>query len=117
MLGNLAAQDASYEDMVSAASQVLADTVTDEGTVGFIVDWAASAGMSRGALDLYRSEGVEYVTWMTAGDGRVCPSCEQRGQDSPFPIADFPDMPAHPLCRCVASAEFTLTSDYGGYFT
>lgn len=115
-LGDLASQGADYEQMVAAGLDVLQDTVADKDIVGFIVDWAASAGLSQGALDLYRSEGVQKVTWMTAGDGRVCPICEQRGEDSPFLISDFPAMPAHPLCRCVASAEFTLGPAYDGFF-
>lgn len=116
-LGDLAANGADYEQMVAAGMDVLQDTVADEGIVGFIVDWAASAGMSRGALDLYASEGVTQVTWMTAGDSRVCVICEQHGIDSPFLITDFPEMPAHPRCRCVASAEFTVTPDFGGFIS
>jgi hypothetical protein len=116
-LGDLASQGADYEQMVAAGLDVLQDTTADRDIVGFIVDWAASTGMSRGALDLYASEGVQQVSWLTAGDGRVCPVCETNGQESPFLITDFPTMPAHPLCRCVASAEFTLSPDYGGFFT
>lgn len=113
IVGTMAADGAPYEDIVAAAGDLLGE---DETAVSFIVDWAMSYGLSKGALDLYRSEGVQYVTWMTVGDNTVCPVCEQHGQDSPFPIDDFPDMPAHPRCRCVPSAEFTLTPDYGGYF-
>lgn len=117
VLGDLAAADASYEDMVNAAMDVLDMTYDGVDAVEFTVDWALSAGFSRGALDLYRSENVEYVTWMTAGDDRVCPVCEKNGADSPFLISDFPDMPAHPRCRCVATAEFVLGSDFGGFFS
>jgi len=113
-LGNLAAQGADYSQMLAAAVDVLQDTVEERDTVGFIVDWAMSFGMSKGALDLYASEGVRNVTWMTAGDGRVCPTCERYGEESPYPIMDFPSMPAHPLCRCVASAEID-TSAFSGF--
>ncbi len=115
-LGELAAEGASYQDMVDMGISVLDLTAEDADAVAFTVDWAISAGFSRGALDLYRSENVEYVTWMTAGDGRVCPLCEQHGIDSPFPIMDFPEMPAHPRCRCVASAEFAISPAFDGYF-
>lgn len=117
VVGNMAADGAPYEDIVAAAGDILGDTVADEGVISFIVDWAMSYGLSKGALDLYRSEGVQYVTWMTAGDGRVCPICEKNGEDSPFLISDFPDMPAHPRCRCVPAAEVNLTPDYGGFFS
>lgn len=115
-LGDLAASGADYSQMVAAGLDVLQDTVADKDIVGFIVDWAASTGMSRGALDLYASEGVTHVSWLTAGDGRVCPVCERNGEESPFLITDFPTMPAHPLCRCVASAEFNISPNYGGFF-
>lgn len=116
VLGQLAASGASYQDMVDAASDVLDMYAEGADAVEFTVDWALSAGFSKGALDLYRSEGVEYVTWMTAGDARVCVLCEQHGIDSPFLISDFPEMPAHPRCRCVASAEFKISPDYSGFF-
>lgn len=115
-LGDLAAQGADYKQMLAAGMDVLQDTVSDEGTVGFITDWASSFGMSKGALDLYKSEGVRQVSWLTAGDGRVCPICEKYGEDSPYPIMDFPPMPAHPRCRCVASAEFDISA-YSGFFS
>lgn len=117
VLGELAAAGASYQDMVDAATAALDMTAEDADAVEFTVDWALSAGFARGALDLYRSENVEYVTWMTAGDDRVCPVCEKNGVDSPFLISDFPDMPAHPRCRCVPSAEFSISPDYGGFFS
>jgi 2'-5' RNA ligase len=116
VLGELAASGASYQDMVDAATDVLDMYAEGSDAVEFTVDWALSAGFSRGALDLYRSENVEYVTWMTAGDARVCVLCEQHGIDSPFLISDFPEMPAHPRCRCVASADFAIAPAYSGYF-
>jgi hypothetical protein len=116
VLGELAAAGASRQEMVDAALSILDMAAEDADAVAFTVDWALSAGFSRGALDLYRSENVEYVTWMTAGDGRVCVLCEQHGIDSPFLIMDFPEMPAHPRCRCVATAEFSVSSAYDGYF-
>lgn len=113
-LGNMVAYGASYEDMVQSARDVLDMQSSD--AVSFIVDWALSTGLSQGALNLYRSEGVQRVSWLTAGDDRVCPTCEQNGENSPFPIDEFPTMPSHPLCRCVASAELDL-ADYGAFFT
>lgn len=115
-LAQLAADGASYQDMIDAATSVLDMEAEGADAVEFTVDWALSTGFSRGALDLYRSEGVELVTWMTAGDARVCIQCEQNGIDSPFPIAEFPSLPQHPLCRCVASAEFSVLPAYSGFF-
>lgn len=114
-LANLVESEASYEDMVSAGMSILGMQSSD--AVSFVVDWALSTGLSQGALNLYRSEGVQKVTWMTAGDDHVCVTCERNGQDSPFEISEFPQMPAHPLCRCVAVAELLDLSDYSAFFS
>lgn len=113
-LGSLAAEGADYEQMVAAGLDIL-DDVSDSSIVSFIIDWALTTGLARGALDLYASEGVAQVSWMTAGDGRVCALCESYEEASPYPITDFPSMPAHPNCRCVPSAEFD-TDSFGDFF-
>lgn len=69
-LGTLASRGASYDEMLQAARDIL-DGVSGDA-VKFVTDWALSTGLSQGALDLYRSEGVTYVDWITAGDARVC---------------------------------------------
>lgn len=114
-LGALASEGAGYDEMLSAAQDIL-DGVSGDA-VAFITDWALSTGLSRGALDLYRSEGVTYVDWVTAADARVCVDpCERNEYGSPYLISDFPDMPGHPMCRCVTSASFVLPGSFDGYF-
>jgi hypothetical protein len=115
VLADGAASGTSYDDMVASALAVLDSE--DVGAVKFIVDWALNTGLARGALDLYAREGVTQVSWLTAGDDRVCVTCQSYEDKSPFPIAEFPAMPAHPWDRCVPSAEFILTSAYDPYFT
>lgn len=114
VLADGAESGASYEDMVADALDVLDSE--NVGAVKFIVDWALNTAMQHGALDLYGREGVAFVSWLTAGDDRVCPVCQANEDNSPFPINDYP-LKIHPWCRCVPSAEFTLTGTYDPYFT
>jgi hypothetical protein len=101
---------APYADMLAAATDILDSPDTD--AVSFIVDWALNTGMAQGALSLYRSEGVTRVSWLTAGDLRVCPICEENEQKSPWAIEDFPDIPAHPRCRCVPTSEVDFPQSF-----
>ncbi|MDI5965727.1 hypothetical protein [Streptantibioticus silvisoli] len=114
LLAEQAANGGSYEDMLDAASTLL-DTA-DVNAVAFVVDWALTTGADQGALTLYTSEGVQAVDWITAGDGRVCPTCEDNETGSPWQINSVPQAPAHPLCRCVLAADMNLTR-FAGWFT
>lgn len=115
VLSDGAASGASYEDMVADALDALDSE--DVGAVKFVVDWALNTGLARGALDLYAREGVQQVSWLTAADDRVCVTCLSYEEKSPYPISEFPAMPAHPWDRCVPSAEFDLGPAYDPYFT
>lgn len=104
----------SYADMVAAATAAIGNA--DAEAIAFIVDWAMTTAADQGALSLYRDEGVTAVTWLDAGDDRVCPTCATNAENSPYPPADFPPMPSHPRCRCVPSAELNL-SKFEPWFT
>lgn len=112
-LGELASEGASYEEMLSAAEDILLGVEGD--AVGFIVDWALNTGMTQGALDLYRSEGITQITFMTAGDTRVCPQCEQAESESPYSPESLPAPPLHPRCRCTVAAELSLPGSLERY--
>jgi hypothetical protein len=113
-LGVLASEGAGYDEMLAAAQDILDGAAGD--AVSFVVDWAMSTAMSRGALDLYASEGVVAAGWVTVGDGRVCLSCEENEANSPYLLADFPSMPDHARCRCVATSDFSLSASYDYLF-
>lgn len=64
-----------------------------------------SRASSAASLERYRGNGVDAKSWMTASDQRVCPECEEDGQQGDIPIGDyFQDgsdaPPGHPTCRC-----------------
>ncbi len=113
-LANATRDGASYAQLLADAMNALDGT--DADAVAFIVDWALTTGLAQGAMNLYAGEGVARIDWITAMDGRVCPTCESNGDNSPYPIADFPDMPDHPRCRCAPSASFDL-ANYDSWFT
>jgi 2'-5' RNA ligase len=96
----------TYAQMLAGAMQVLDSDDVD--AVSFVVDWAQSTALSQGALDLYRSESVTAISWMDAGDGRVCPTCESNAENGPYAPDDFPECPDHPRCRCCAAAAMDL---------
>ncbi len=113
-LADAAEAGASYEEMLAGAVEIL-DGATVEA-VSFVVDWALNTAMAQGALSLYRTEGVTRVSWLTAGDTRVCPVCDANEAASPWPVEDFPPMPAHPRCRCVPTAEINIPGAYQDAF-
>lgn len=104
---------ASREEMIDAAERLLAGT--DPESVAFVVDWAMTTAADEGALSLYRSEGVQQIDVITAGDGRVCPSCLDVEVGSPWNTSDVPRMPLHPICRCVYAASVSL-SHFAAWF-
>jgi SPP1 gp7 family putative phage head morphogenesis protein len=60
---------------------------------------------AEGQLDSLKALGVESVgvqaEWITAGDGKVCPTCEELSAKSPYTVTKARGMiPAHPNCRC-----------------
>jgi hypothetical protein len=109
-----AAGGASYEQMLADATDAI-DT-GDPDAVAFTVDWALSTGLSQGALALYDREGVAGIDVLTAGDGRVCATCEDDEDNGPYRLDAAPALPEHPRCRCVYTAQFDLAG-YADWFT
>jgi hypothetical protein len=113
-LANAAANSATYAQTLADAMDALDSE--DVSAVSFTVDWALSTGLSQGALALYASEGVAAVDWITAGDIRVCLSCDDNETNGPYPPSLFPQQPDHARCRCCSAASFDL-ANYADWFT
>lgn len=116
-LAHAAMSNATYAQTLAVAMDALDSD--DVEAVSFITDWATTTALGRGALDLYLSEGVAAVDWLTAGDARVCTSpCEDNETGGPYAPGGFPDFPGHPRCRCTpaSSAPFGL-GNYDAWFT
>lgn len=107
-LATLAADGAPYEDMVAAVEGLISGE--DARAVTTAIDLLVSRAMSQGALDLYASEGVTHVDFLTAGDARVCPRCSDLEANNPYPLAQAPRPGIHPMCRCVLAATVSSIS-------
>lgn len=112
-LAQAAAAEATYAQTLAAAMDALDSEDVD--AVSFVVDWAMTEALRRGAIDLYASEGVLAIDWLDAGDSRVCYICEGNAAGSPYSPADYPELP-HPRCRCSPSSSFDISA-YAAWFT
>lgn len=97
-LAALASDGGTYEEMLAAVEALT--TGDSIRAVQVLIDYAMSGSAGQGALNLYAAEGVTEVAWLTAGDERVCLTCEANEAQGPYPPEQFPELPAHPLCRC-----------------
>lgn len=78
-----------------------AEDVLDDGLdLAFAADVAISAAYGAGMLSAYVGAQSRAVTWMTAGDGRVCSQCIDYESGGPYSLLAAPRLPAHPNCRC-----------------
>jgi 8-oxo-dGTP pyrophosphatase MutT (NUDIX family)/2'-5' RNA ligase len=90
---------ANAQQMIDAVKGIL--TGADSRAVALGTDLLTSRAMSKGALDLYQSEGLAQVDFITAGDQRVCtdgPNCAGAEENSPYLLADAPVPGLHPSC-------------------
>jgi hypothetical protein len=82
--------------------QALENEIEDDEAAGLAVDTAVSGWYGQGMVALAAAEGI-LLSWMTAGDGRVCASCQDNEDNGPYDPADFPPLPNHSRCRCCSS--------------
>ena len=84
---------------------------TTENNAGLLLDTMIGQALAAGALATYAAAGLEYADFITAGDGRVCPACALAEDQSPYLLANTPQPPLHPGCRCAVSpSDFQPTS-------
>lgn len=80
------------------------DAATDDALqagddISLALDTSISLGWAAGMLAAISASSPQ-VSVITAGDGRVCPACEQAEADSPYLPGSAPPLPLHPRCRC-----------------
>jgi hypothetical protein len=94
------------------------DLFANANAIAYATDLALSAALTQGALSLYTQEGVAQAAFVTAGDGRVCPMCEEAEAEGPYLLTDLPAPPLHGRCRCCVQAIDPLpTSAFAPYIT
>ncbi|MEU0940108.1 hypothetical protein [Embleya sp. NPDC005971] len=114
LLARLTREGASYADMVRGVSDLLTDA--DARAVQTVIDLMTSRSMSQGALDLYASEGIGQVDFVTAGDDRVCPICTDCEIKGPYGVGESPTPGIHPHCRCVLMPTSVLSATTVGAY-
>lgn len=98
-LVTLAAAGESAAAMVKAAKAALKTAQP----VDVVLTHAMASAISASVLSLLAQYGVERANWLTAGDSKVCPTCDDHEAHNPWDLADFPPLPAHFRCRCFAT--------------
>lgn len=107
-LARMTRDGAGSAEMDAAVGSIL-DAEGRSLTLG--IDLLTSRAMSQGALSLYRTEGLEYVDLITAGDQRVCQACADAEANSPYLLIDAPVPGLHPGCRCSLAPTVPLPGD------
>ena len=107
-LADLVAENAPYKDMVDTVRELTGSS--SNRAVNMFIDQAMSTALNQGAVDLYKSEGVQQYDVLTAGDARVCKKCEDDEANNPYPVSQPPPVPEHPMCRCAVAAVQSLPS-------
>jgi hypothetical protein len=97
-LSVLAADKASYQDMLDAAVDIIGGD--DIRAVSTLLDLAMGQSFSRGALSLYGRAGVTQVDFVTAGGTNVCRLCLNAESGNPWDRSSVLAPPLHPYCRC-----------------
>lgn len=92
----LAASDGAAGAQASLLRQLARKGLDILTATDVLVSNAYGRGLRRGFADGNVSE----LAWVTVGDGAVCATCDARAEESPYPAAAAPELPAHPNCRC-----------------
>jgi hypothetical protein len=97
-LVSLAVAGASEAEMVAALKAILVDA----RSLGVNLTHAMASAITAAMHAVYAAADVRLLDFLTAGDARVCPICEDLESHNPYGAEDFPAIPQHPLCRCVS---------------
>jgi hypothetical protein len=85
---------ASYSDLLG----IISDQGVEDSGAGLMLDYMLGRGVDEGSKSLYADEGLEEVDLLVSGD--ACEDCTDAESQNPYPLADAPDCPLHPRCRC-----------------
>lgn len=94
ILADGVANGLSVDDIASNLGAYL----DDPGRAFTIADTEVARAVTSASLDQYLAQGVVSVAWLDSPG--ACPICVDNAAAGPYPLADFPDLPAHPECRC-----------------
>ncbi len=102
---------ASAEAMTAAASAVL----RKGRSVTAFLDQAMHSAVTSAMNAAYAALGdIELLDFLTAGDSRVCPICQDCADNGPYTPQNYPGS-QHPRCRCVPSPAGGLSLPFGAF--
>ncbi|MFF1284296.1 phage portal protein [Streptomyces sp. NPDC058299] len=104
-LGRLLAEGAERGDSPTTLAKAIEGLLSNASRAEMIATTELCRAVSQASLRTYIANGIEFVEWASAGDGRVCPTCFDNVDGGPRrPGTFFPSgqtaPPGHPWCRC-----------------
>jgi SPP1 gp7 family putative phage head morphogenesis protein len=102
-------------DSSDTLARDLADILDNANWAELTATTEIARAVSAASMNTYRDNGIEYVSWASAADGRVCGYCSENEDVGAIPFGNaFPsgetEPPGHPRCRCSIMAEFAPNS-------
>jgi hypothetical protein len=89
----------------AAMARFVTEYLRDPKALTAYLQHAMGASLSAAWLAVYDAAQAERILWVTAGDDRVCPECDEHEEQNPWTPETFPEMPAHIKCRCSPLSE------------
>jgi len=97
--------------MTAAAAAVLGKS----GSVTAYLDQAMHSAATAATAAAYAAlGGIDLLSWLDAGDGKVCVICAGYAEGGPYAPRDYPAVP-HPGCRCTPGPAGGLTLPLGAF--
>lgn len=96
--GSLLAEGVLNGDSIDTIADSLFGFVNDPDRAYQIADTEVARAVQSASLDQYKSMGVVEADWLASPD--ACDDCQDYADGGPYTLDDFPDLPAHPSCRC-----------------
>ena len=113
-LGNKLAAGIAAGDSVDTIATSMSTVLSDPARDMLIARTETARAMTAASLDTYEQDGIEKVDMLVADP---CPECENLKDSEPdggFDLADAPDIPVHPNCRCALSPVVTVGAGDNG---
>lgn len=98
-LEQMAEQGASVDQIASALAEIVGD---DRAYLIATTELARAVGAA--TEDSYQANGVGQFNWMVTDDDKLCPLCQDQGENGPYEVGIDDMPPLHPQCRCATTA-------------
>jgi len=100
-LGSLLAEGVLNGDSIDSIAASMSDFLDDPNRAYQIADTEVTRATQSASMDQYAEQGVQMADWLVSPD--ACDECQDYADGGPYTLDDFPDLPAHPSCRCSSS--------------